>query len=195
MALGKNYDGQDCSLAKALEVIGERWTLLVVRDAMYGVRRFGDFQVHLDIPRAVLSQRLATLVAAGVLGRRRYRDAPPRDEYVLTPMGRELWPPVLALTQWGERHLAADGPRRLYHHVTCRTRLDPQSGCPACRRSVPLEEVEVRPGPGLRHDTREDLVSLALRTPHRMLAPIPDKIIRETLEGRSHELGGDRVRG
>lgn len=73
MALGKNYDGQDCSLAKALEVIGERWTLLVVRDAMYGVRRFGDFQVHLDIPRAVLSQRLATLVAAGVLGRRRYR--------------------------------------------------------------------------------------------------------------------------
>ncbi|MEW9553124.1 winged helix-turn-helix transcriptional regulator [Nonomuraea sp. NPDC050783] len=195
MALGKNYDGQDCSFARALEVLGERWTLLVVRDAMYGVRRFGDFQAHLDIPKAVLSQRLGALVAAGVLERRRYQDAPPRDEYVLTPVGRELWVPVLALAQWGERHLAAPGgPRRLFHHVTCGTRLDPCSVCGVCGGAVPLEEVEVRPGPGLRDDTRGDLVSLALRTPHRMLAPIPDKM-GATPEGRSYELGGDPVRG
>ncbi|SEU41880.1 winged helix-turn-helix transcriptional regulator [Nonomuraea wenchangensis] len=194
MALGKNYDGQDCSFAKTLEVLGERWTLLVIRDAMCGVRRFGDFQAHLDIPKAVLSQRLSALVEAGVLERRRYQDAPPRDEYVLTPMGRELWVPVLALAQWGERHLAANGHRRLYHHVTCGSLLEPYSICGTCGRSVPLEEVEVRPGPGLRDDARTDLVSLTLRSPHRMLAPIPDKM-GETPEGRSHELGGNRVRG
>ncbi|MEU6729971.1 helix-turn-helix domain-containing protein [Nonomuraea wenchangensis] len=194
MALGKNYDGQDCSFAKTLEVLGERWTLLVVRDAMCGVRRFADFQAHLDIPKAVLSQRLSALVADGVLERRRYQDAPPRDEYVLTPMGRELWVPLLALAQWGERHLAANGPRRLYHHATCGSPLEPYSVCGTCGRSVPLEEVEVRPGPGLRDDARTDLVSLALRSPHRMLAPIPDKM-GETPEGRSHELGGNRVRG
>ncbi|MER7369944.1 winged helix-turn-helix transcriptional regulator [Nonomuraea wenchangensis] len=194
MALGKNYDGQDCSFAKTLEVLGERWTLLVIRDAMCGVRRFGDFQAHLDIPKAVLSQRLSALVEAGVLERRRYQDAPPRDEYVLTPMGRELWVPVLALAQWGERHLAGQGPRRLYHHATCGSPLEPYSVCGTCGRSVPLEEVEVRPGPGLRDDARTDLVSLTLRSPHRMLAPIPDKM-GETPEGRSHELGGNRVRG
>ncbi|MEV0168014.1 winged helix-turn-helix transcriptional regulator [Nonomuraea fuscirosea] len=172
MALGKNYDGQDCSLARALEVIGERWTLLVIRDAMYGVRRFADFQAHLDIPKAVLSQRLSALVAAGLLERRRYQDAPPRDEYVLTPVGRELWIPVLSLGQWGERHLAGNGPRRLFHHATCDTRLDAVSFCATCRRSVPIEEVEVRPGPGLCDDMRRDQVSLALRKPHRLLAPI-----------------------
>ncbi|MEU8396102.1 helix-turn-helix domain-containing protein [Nonomuraea sp. NPDC048892] len=175
MALGKNYDGQDCSLASALEVIGERWTLLVVRDAMYGVRRFGDFQAHLDIPKAVLSQRLSALVAAGVLERRRYQDAPPRDEYVLTPVGRGLWIPVLSLGAWGERHLAANGPRRLYHHVSCGTRLDDVSFCAACGRGVPIEEIEVRPGPGLRDDTRQDQVSLALRKPHRLLTPLLTK--------------------
>src|ERR1044072_7241978 len=124
MALGKNYDAQDCSLARALEVIGERWTLLVVRDAMYGVRRFGDFLAHLDIPRAVLSQRLATLVEAGVLDKRRYQDSPPREEYVLTPVGHELWPPVLALAAWGERHLSGTGPRRVFHHLACGSPID-----------------------------------------------------------------------
>ncbi|MBF8187403.1 helix-turn-helix transcriptional regulator [Nonomuraea sp. K274] len=172
MALGKNYDGQDCSLARALELIGERWTLLVVRDAMYGVRRYGDFLAHLDIPRAVLSQRLSTLVDAGILDRRRYQDAPPRDEYVLTATGRELWLPVLAISQWGERHLTKTGPRRLFHHVTCGARIDATTLCATCGRTVPIEEAEVRPGPGLS-ETREDQVSLALRSPRRMLDPIP----------------------
>ncbi|MGN9785500.1 winged helix-turn-helix transcriptional regulator [Nonomuraea sp. ZG12] len=171
MALGKNYAGQDCSLAKALEVIGERWTFLVVRDAMYGVRRYGDFLAHLDIPRAVLSRRLTTLVEAGVLGKRRYQDAPVREEYVLTPMGRELWVPLLALAQWGERHLSETGPRRLFCHLACGSRLD-SARCPACQVWVPLDEVEVRPGPGLEAD-RDDPVSVALRAPHRMLEPLP----------------------
>ncbi|MEV1244125.1 winged helix-turn-helix transcriptional regulator [Nonomuraea sp. NPDC050022] len=172
MALGKNYDAQDCSLARALEVIGERWTLLVVRDAMYGVRRFGDFLAHLDIPRAVLSQRLATLVEAGVLDKRRYQDSPPRDEYVLTPVGHELWPPILALGEWGERHLSGTEPRRVFHHLTCGSRIDGAARCAACDVQVSIEEVEVRPGPGLK-GIRNDPVSVALRTPHRMLHPIP----------------------
>ncbi|MBB3727047.1 winged helix-turn-helix transcriptional regulator [Nonomuraea dietziae] len=172
MALGKNYEGQDCSLAKALELIGERWTMLVIRDAMYGVRRYGDFLAHLDIPRAVLSQRLGALVEAGILDKRRYQDHPPREEYVLTDVGRELWPPMQALAHWGERHLSSTGPRRLFFHLTCGTRLDPTAHCPACGTRPPLEDLEVRPGPGLE-SSRDDAVSVALREPHRMLTPLP----------------------
>ncbi|MET7465482.1 helix-turn-helix domain-containing protein [Nonomuraea sp. NPDC005501] len=173
MALGKNYDGQDCSLARVLELVGERWTMLVVRDALYGVRRYGDFLAHLDIPRAVLSQRLTALVDAGVLERRRYQDTPPRDEYVLTPMGRELWQPVLALGQWGERHLTRNGARRLFIHVDCGARIDAFSSCTGCGAPhLPPEQVEVRPGPGLE-DGRGDPVSVALRAPHRLLEPLP----------------------
>ncbi|WP_433239692.1 winged helix-turn-helix transcriptional regulator [Streptosporangium sp. CA-135522] len=172
MALGKNYDGQDCSLARALELVGERWTLLVVRDALYGVRRYGDFLSHLDIPRAVLSQRLQALVEAGVLERRRYQDAPPRDEYVLTAMGRELWDPVYLLAQWGERNLSAGGPRRIFFHTPCGTKIDHVGLCPACGGRAPLEEIEMRPGPGADL-TRDDQVSQALRSPHRLLEPLP----------------------
>ncbi|MCC5577965.1 helix-turn-helix transcriptional regulator [Microtetraspora sp. AC03309] len=172
MALGKNYEGQDCSFARSLELLGERWTLLVVRDALYGVRRFGDFLAHLDIPRAVLSQRLSTLVDAGVMERRRYQDSPPREEYVLTGKGRELWPPVLALAQWGERHMSEAGPRRVFRHVTCGGGIGAGAMCPSCGVQVPVEEVEIRPGPGADL-TREDPVSVTLRRPHRMLEPLP----------------------
>ncbi|MFF0308559.1 winged helix-turn-helix transcriptional regulator [Streptosporangium sp. NPDC004379] len=172
MALGKNYERQDCSLARALELVGERWTMLVVRDALYGVRRYSDFLTHLDIPRAVLSQRLQTLVDAGVLERARYSQAPPREEYVLTAMGRELWDPVYLLSQWGERHLSQKGPRRIFHHLTCGDRIDPHGNCPSCGGHPPLEEIEIRPGPGA-DPFREDPVSVALRRPHRLLDPLP----------------------
>src|SRR6201996_7486183 len=95
MALPKDYTGEGCSLARALEVVGERWTLLIVRDAFFGVRRFSDFAAHLDIPRAVLTHRLAALVGAGVLA------AAPgphgHDEYSLTAKGLDLWPVVRSL--------------------------------------------------------------------------------------------------
>ena len=94
MPLGTDYAGQTCSLARTLELVGERWTLLIVRDLFFGVRRFSDLQRHLDIPRAVLASRLATLVEAGVVE---------RDPYRLTAAGEELWPAVHALMQWGER--------------------------------------------------------------------------------------------
>ena len=105
MALGTEYAQQDCSLARTLEVVGERWTLLILRDCFLGVRRFADFEAHLDISKAVLTQRLATLVDAGLLetvprGR--------RHDYVLTDRGRSLWPVLFTMTQWGEEHLAPE---------------------------------------------------------------------------------------
>src|SRR6266545_1965551 len=89
--LGKDYQRQDCSLARALEAIGERWTLLIVRDAFYGVRRFNEFQAHLDVPKAVLSDRLSGLVDDGILERRPDPDRAGRHLYELTAAGRELW--------------------------------------------------------------------------------------------------------
>ena len=99
MALGVDYTGQDCSLARSLEIVGERWTLLVLRNCFFGVRRFSDFQAHLGISRAVLTDRLAGLVDDGLLER---VPAGAREEYVLTEAGLALWPALFALTQWGE---------------------------------------------------------------------------------------------
>ena len=101
--LGKDYAGQDCAIAAALESIGERWTLLIVRDAFYGVRRFNDFQVHLDIPKAVLSDRLNGLVGGGLLAASRPRITPAAILYELTDSGRELWPVIHALLVLGRQ--------------------------------------------------------------------------------------------
>ncbi|MFC4049461.1 winged helix-turn-helix transcriptional regulator [Actinomadura syzygii] len=162
MALGKDYAAQDCSLARALEAVGERWTLLIVRDAFYGVRRFSDFHVHLDIPRAVLSARLQALVDTGIL----VKDG---HDYVLTDMGKELWPVVHTLARWAERHLSAE-PSRVFVHVACGARVGPDGTCAACGRAAPPEELEIHAVPGARR--RTDPVSRVLRTPHRMLDPI-----------------------
>jgi DNA-binding HxlR family transcriptional regulator len=170
--LAKTYTRQDCSLARALEQVGERWTMLVLRDAFYGVRRYGDFLAHLDIPRAVLSDRLKTLVDVGVLEKRRYQDAPPRDEYVLTERGRELWPVIYGLAQWGERHLST-APRRLFSHAHCGEQLDATGACPQCERKVPPEDIDVQPGPGADPDMRQDPVSQALQHKRRLLTPLP----------------------
>lgn len=171
MALGKDYEGQSCSLARALELLGERWTLLIVRDAIYGVRRYSDFLARLDTPRAVLSDRLHRLTEAGVLDRVRYSDAPPRDEYVLSPSGRRLWPIIVALSAWADENLTGDGPCRIFHHAgRCGRRLDDAGACPHCG-AVALEEIEMTPGPGL-DSARTDTVSLELRAPHRLLAPV-----------------------
>lgn len=171
MALGKDYAGQDCNLARALELVGERWTLLVVRDALYGVRRFGDFQAHLDIPRAVLTERLHHLVTAGVLEKRRYQDSPPRHEYVLTEIGEALWPVVFTLGQWARQHVPSANTYRIYRHVACGTELDGLATCPACEEAVPPGEVEMTPG---RDTARADHVSQALNGPRRLLRPIAD---------------------
>lgn len=169
MALGKDYEGQDCNVARALELVGERWTMLVVRDALYGVRRFGDFQAHLDIPRAVLAERLQHLVRAGVLEKRRYQESPPRDEYVLTEMGEELWPVVFSLGDWARRHIERATRYRIYRHVACGTELGAMAVCPACGVAVPPREVEMTPS---SRTARRDHVSEVLNGPRRLLDPV-----------------------
>jgi len=147
--LHNTYDGQVCSVARALEVIGERWTLLILRDAFMGVRRFDDFQRSLGIARNVLNTRLQRLVEAGLLERRRYQERPERFEYRLTERGIDLWPAIVALMQWGDRHLAGEaGPPVLITHRDCGGRIDDRRTCAACGAQVSAREVTPVPGPG-----------------------------------------------
>ncbi|MEU8625915.1 helix-turn-helix domain-containing protein [Streptomyces sp. NPDC048669] len=171
MALGKDYSNQQCSIARALEVIGERWTLLVVRDAFYGVRRYNDFLVHLSVPRAVLATRLQSLIEAGVLEKRRYQESPPREEYVLTDSGKALWPVVRSLGAWGRDHIPGTLPMRVFVHAACGTELGAYGECPVCAVPVPPEDVEMRPGDGLDLDP-DNPVCRALLRPRRLLLPI-----------------------
>jgi DNA-binding HxlR family transcriptional regulator len=167
--LGRDYDRQDCALARALEVVGERWTLLVVRDAFYGVQRFNDFQAHLDIPRAVLTDRLDGLVGHGVLARRPDPTHAGRSLYVLTERGRDLWPAVYALLSWGDRHREPNS--RVFLHADCDTPLDHAGRCPAC--GVTPEPGEILTTPRRRRrPRRQDHVALALAAPRRLLQPI-----------------------
>src|SRR5215211_2630900 len=111
--LRRIYDNQICSIARTLEVVGERWTLLIVRDAFLGLRRFDQFQESLGIARNVLSDRLNRLVEAGIFERVRYSERPERFEYRLTAKGRELDVALTALRQWGDKHLSDQPPRVL----------------------------------------------------------------------------------
>jgi DNA-binding HxlR family transcriptional regulator len=158
-------------MARALEVVGERWTLLILRDLFMGVRRFSDLHAHLDIPRAVLTARLRALVEQGIVERRPYR--PDRSEFQLTAAGRELWPVVHGLIVWGDRHRPVDGgPRRLFVHAACGTALAAAGDCPSCGTTPDPSEIVTRPGPGVDPARRDDRVSRALREPHRLLAPL-----------------------
>ncbi|MBV8734243.1 MAG: helix-turn-helix transcriptional regulator [Solirubrobacterales bacterium] len=167
--LGNKYVRQDCSIAGALEVIGERWTLLIVRDAMYGVRRFTDFQSHLDIPKAVLSDRLAGLVEDGVLERTPDPTRRGSHQYELTQAGRELWPVLHALLVWGGRHGRPNS--RIFMHASCQTELAADGSCPTCNLTPNLADIATRPRPG-RARLRDDPIAVALRRTHRMLEPI-----------------------
>jgi DNA-binding HxlR family transcriptional regulator len=167
--LGKDYKQQDCARARALEVIGERWTLLIIRDAFYGVQRFSDFQAHLDIPKAVLAERLAGLADDGILEREPDPEHAGRHLYRLSAAGRDLWPALHALLVWGGRHRQPN--TFSYLHAACGTRLDDTGACPACQLRPRPEDVLTRPRRG-RRTKRTDPVSFALQTPHRLLEPI-----------------------
>ena len=167
--LGKDYEGQDCALARALEVVGERWTLLIVRDAFFGVRRYNDFQAHLDIPKGVLSDRLSGLIEDGILDRRPDPHHAGRHLYQLTPAGTDLWPAISALLAWGSRHRHPS--RLIFKHATCDTELDDQGRCPTCDATPDPDQIVTEPRPG-RANSRSDPVAVALRTRHRLLQPI-----------------------
>jgi DNA-binding HxlR family transcriptional regulator len=139
-----------CSVARSLAVVGDRWTLLVLRDAFLGARRFEEFRA-VGLTRHRLADRLKRLVAAGVLDRVPYQDRPPRSEYRLTDKGRDLWPVIVSLTRWGDRWMAGEGgaPVELIHRE-CGHIVMPQLTCPSCARPVTARDMRARAGPALR---------------------------------------------
>jgi DNA-binding HxlR family transcriptional regulator len=144
--LKRDYDGQNCSVARALEIVGERWTLLIVRDAFLGRRRFDEFQASLGVSRNVLTERLNRLVSEGLLERVRYQERPERYEYRLTDKGRDLHLALTGLRQWGDTYLSEKPPTVL------RAKAD---GRPVVAALIPAGEphyavgdVELAPGPG-----------------------------------------------
>jgi DNA-binding HxlR family transcriptional regulator len=132
-----------------MEILGERWTFLIVREAFFGVRRFTELQRNLGIARNILSARLQTLVRAGILERRRYQDEPERYEYKLTAMGRDLYPAIVSIMRWGDRYLAGeDGPPLVLRHQPCGHEADPVMVCSHCGEPMNPLEVTPEPGPG-----------------------------------------------
>ena len=131
--LPSDYPGQFCSIAKSLEVIGERWSLLIVRDILNGNRRFGELQQSLGIARNVLSTRLQRLVDEDILERRAYQESPPRHEYFLTEKGLDLWPALIALRGWGDRYSTGpEGPPTLIVHKECGGTVSDRGICERC---------------------------------------------------------------
>lgn len=134
-----------CSVARTLDVIGERWTLLILRDAFNGIRRFDDFQKSLGIARNILSDRLTKLVDRGVLERRRYEEHPPRFEYRLTEKGRALFDVLMALTHWGDTWEAgAFGPPVTITHRDCGQVVHALPACSHCGETLTPWNVRAR---------------------------------------------------
>lgn len=140
-----------CSVARSLSVIGDRWTLLIIRNAFLRVRRFADIQVQLGVPKHVLSVRLKRLVDEGVLEKVAYQQAPARYEYKLTEKGRDLYPVIQMLVAWGDKWLdAGKGAPLLYRHKACGKLFTPVVACSECGERVTARDVLVEAGPGLQ---------------------------------------------
>ena len=138
-----------CSIARTLDVIGEPWSPLILRDVYVGINRFEQIQADLGISRKVLTERLKWLLESGILARRRYQTRPPRYEYVLTPKGTELCDLLLVMVRWGDRW-ADDGagPPVLYRHSACGQISHVELRCAHCGESMRASDVEILPGPG-----------------------------------------------
>jgi DNA-binding HxlR family transcriptional regulator len=141
-----------CSVARTVEVVGERWTMLILREAFLGVKRFDHIQRDLGIARNILSDRLGKLVDQGILEKRPYSERPPRFEYRLTAKGRDLYPIVVTLMQWGDTYTAPNGAPVVLVHQDCGQVTSPRLTCDCC--GGPVHALNVRPahGPGLRAD-------------------------------------------
>jgi DNA-binding HxlR family transcriptional regulator len=146
--LHRMYEGQNCSIARALEIVGERWSLLILRDAFLGVRRFDDFQQRLGIGRNILTTRLRRLCDEGLLKRHRYQERPERLEYRLTDKGRDLWPVLVTLMNWGDSYYAPAGPPRIFAHRDCGGEVNDRQMCAACGAELNADQVQALPGPG-----------------------------------------------
>lgn len=146
--LGREY-GQNCSAARTLELIGERWTMLVIRDVFSGRRRFDQIQESLGVARNVLSARLQLLVDEGILEKRVYQSKPERHEYFLTEKGLDLWPILVALIGFGDKHLSdPEGPPVEIRHKDCDGRVNDRRICERCGAELGVRDAYGVPGPG-----------------------------------------------
>jgi DNA-binding HxlR family transcriptional regulator len=147
--LGRLYESQNCSAARALELVGERWSLLILRNAAFaGQTRFSEFERRLGIAPNVLASRLDGFVKAGIMAVRPNEEHKGQNEYVLTEMGRDFVPAIVALTRWGDRWSAPNGPPIIYEHDVCHGEIRMELGCDICNERVAPEAVMARPGPG-----------------------------------------------
>lgn len=139
--------GLDCSVAHSLEHIGERWTILVLRDAFYGVRRFDDFQASLGVARNILTKRLSTLVDAGIMRKEPYQEHPPRYEYRLTEKGRDLVPILTAYLAWGDKWEAGGEPPVRLIHTACGNVMHAEAVCSECGEEINAFNLAMEPLP------------------------------------------------
>jgi DNA-binding HxlR family transcriptional regulator len=147
--LGRLYESQNCSAARALELVGERWSLLILRNASFaGHTRFSEFERRLGIAPNILASRLDGFVKAGLMEVRPNEEHKGQNEYVLTEMGRDFVPVIVALTRWGDCWSAPHGPPIIYVHEACGGEIELDLRCAACDETVTSNMVNVRPGPG-----------------------------------------------
>ena len=165
MALPREYPAETCPVARSLEIVGERWTLLIMRDAFYGTRRFSDFHAHLGVPKAVLAERLAMLVTQGVLTKA-------TGVYELTTKGRRLWPVIWSMITWGNENYLDKTSRRTYRHAECGGVIGQDRVCGRCAQVPDVSDLVAHPPRHPRDPRRDDSVSRALARPHRLLEPI-----------------------
>ncbi len=146
-----SFAAMQCSLARSLELIGDWWNPLILRDLYLGVSRYDDLAEDLGVSRNLLTTRLAALVVGGLVERRPYQHNPVRYDYLLTEAGRELAPVLMALTAWGDRWVTPDGgPPAVFEHAGCGRLFTPTVACSSCGEPITFKDVAVRPGPGSR---------------------------------------------
>lgn len=168
---------ESCSLTRTLSVIGDRWTVLILRDCFLKVRRFEDFHSRLGIARGILANRLQKLVDAFVLAKLAYQENPTRYEYRLTDKGRDLYPIIMSMVHWGDTHMAGKKGRPVLHqHLGCGELFDPVLVCSECGEPIEARHVRVLPGPGA---TNPDL------TPFHSVAATGTDGAGASLKGRS----------
>jgi DNA-binding HxlR family transcriptional regulator len=155
----KSFGNMQCPIARSLERVGEWWSILIIRDALHGLTRFDQFQQSLDIAPNMLARRLATLVAKGILQRKRYSDRPPRYEYVLTDRGRDFRPVLLALLTWGNKHFTPEGRSVVLTERRSGAVVDPAVVDPTTGRELSESDYVLAPGPAANPRTRRRLAS------------------------------------